>query len=115
MRDRAGNQSEPFQSPQSCVWRRPPTSQGLRQKNACAHQHQELHTRRDEAAPIELVAARAIRSAHYYSLRCQAVRVKACRTWPHARWRVPLRNLVLVEFLAREMEERKTEQREHEQ
>src|SRR5215472_3863653 len=71
-----GDQTEPLQHP-DVNRRAQQLGQGLHQENAAANEDEKLDARRDKAAPIEVVAARAVRATHECSLRCQAVAVKA--------------------------------------
>ena len=49
----------------------------LDEKNACANEDEKLDARRDESTPVEVIAPRAERSPHDFSVRRRIVRVKA--------------------------------------
>ena len=50
--------------------------QRLHDEDAGAHEHEQLYARRDEAAPVEIVAAAAECDAHSASVRRRKRRVK---------------------------------------
>src|SRR5580704_15691388 len=87
-RDRPeGHQAEEVVDPGGGLHAQEDVHQGLHQEDARAEDHQQLDAGRDEASPVEVVAARAERSRHMGSLRRWNARVKVafCLVFPVSR------------------------------
>jgi len=106
---------EEMVDPRSSIHAAKKIDERLDEENAGTSQNQELYARRDEPAPVEIVAPRAERSPHESSLRLGSTSVKAwflhLSRGPEFHTKAAQR---LIQLLAREIEQGRRKKREHE-